>query len=741
VSAVSFKGLILDIQQLFTSGFPALLYSIFTQTAPFIILGLILVGWIAIIIPVDKIRLYLGENNLRSALYAALFGLPLPVCSCSSIPIALGLKEKEASRESILSFLVSAPETSIDTIVFSWGIMGPLFAIIRPVTAFITSMFTAAVSIAERTDKNDDRHCYSASKTTACNQNSQTSGLFDHAVGLKGLLSSLKYSLLFLASKLPLLKRRVTYNKEENKIPFNTLVKRASNYGFVYTLDNLSIWFIIGLITSALIAAFLPDDIFGSIPGGRITEIIFMLIIGIPMYVCSFESTPIAAVLIMKGLSPGAALVFLLAGPATNLSTLIMLFKFFGRKFVSLYLSGIAIVSVTAGLLLNLFAEKTGYSYRINLFAKRASTQWRIITAVSSILLLIMLIMSIRRLPWQSYLKKVKSTRATLGRSLRRSIAVGIILSSASIYLASGFFTVAPGMEAFCFTFGRLSRAGIQEGIHYCLPVPFGKAEQHPVRSIHSIEIGYTLTPEVLQRWKTGILPKLEESWDSFFTNYNSDSSSSNYLLGDENQIEAKFSIHYTIKDPVSYYYRIKDNKRFIALAGENILRQSLAEMTIDDVLTTARKKITDIISADLQILLDSWNTGAEITSINIVDLHPPAETVSSFREVASAMEDRQTIIHEAYSRRESSLPAARGQSAKILEEAKALGCEMQLEAESAAVSFSLLSENNSRFPEETEFRLYLDSMKKNLAGRKKLILPAGTSTVENLNLWSTYEQ
>ena len=142
-----------------------------------------------------------------------------------------------------------------------------------------------------------------------------------------------------------------------------------------------------------------------------------------------------------------------------------------------------------------------------------------------------------------------------------------------------------------------------------------------------------------------------------------------------------------------------------------------------------------------MQSLLDNWNTGVQIEAVYIVDLHPPAETVSSFREVASAMEDRQTIIHEAYSRRESSIPSARARAVSIIEEAKAFSYETKLKAESDSASFTLLSEKNSVYPEETEFRIYLDSMKKNLSGRKKLILPAESSSVDELNIWSTYEQ
>jgi len=727
----------LNIQQLFENGFLPLLFSIFTQTAPFIILGLVLVGWLVVIIPVDKIRLYLGENNLKSALYAALFGLPLPICSCSSIPVALGLKEKKASRESILSLMISGPETSIDTIVFSWGLLGPLFALTRPLTAFLTSMFTAAISIAERTDKDvqDDYGPISE----FCRPQQKAPDIFDHAVGFRGLFVSIGSGLRFILSKLPFIKNRINYNKEENKAPFSMLLKKASRYGFIYTMDNLSLWFIIGLLTSALIGAFLPNDIFSRIPGGKITEILFMLIIGIPMYVCSFESTPIAAVLIMKGLSPGAALVFLLAGPATNISTLIMLFKFFGKKFVGIYLSGITIVTVTAGLLLNLFIDKTGFKLKTDYLWKTPSVSWKYITAASSIVLLVLLIMSLRRLPWKSHISRFKSFSASISRSARKNlIRTGIIMAIAA-YLASGIFTVAPGMEAFCFTFGKLSRSEITEGIHYHLPAPITKVERHPVSSIQSVEIGYELTPEVLQRWKNKMLPKLDMSWDSFFTNYNSAGTSYNYLLGDENQIDTKFSIHFTIKDPVSYYYRLKDNEKIITLAAENILRQHLAEKKIDEVLTASRAEITKKISADLQTLLNIWDAGVEIAAVNIVDLHPPAETTSMFREVASAMEDRQTIIHNAYARRESALPAARGESSKILEEAKAAGYEIQLKSEADAEAFILMSENNREFPEETEFRLYLDSMKKNLADRRKIILPAGASSIGELNLWSGY--
>ncbi len=129
---------------------------VFRETAPFLLLGLFLAGWLKIIIPTQGVHRYLGKPNLRSALYAALFGLPLPICSCGVVPLSMGLRDKGASREANLSFLISTPETSIDTLIITWGLLGPVIAVVRPLAALAASLFAAVLSIAERTDRPAD---------------------------------------------------------------------------------------------------------------------------------------------------------------------------------------------------------------------------------------------------------------------------------------------------------------------------------------------------------------------------------------------------------------------------------------------------------------------------------------------------------------------------------------------------------------------------------------------------------
>ena len=694
------KDIDLNFQNIFSYGVLQLLYFIFLEAAPFILLGLILVGWIRVLLPVNKIERYLGRNNLASAFYAAVFGIPLPVCSCSAIPVSLGLKEKKAGRESILSFLISAPETSIDTVIFTWGLLGPFFAVFRPLTAFVTSMFTAALSIAERTDKEG-----------AEEPGTESPAITPQAVEL-----------------LP-----------KGRAGCVNLFKEAARYSFRDSLDNMSIWFVTGIVISAVIGAFLPDNVFEKIPGGQAAEIFFMLIIGIPMYVCSLESTPIAAILMLKGLSPGAALVFLLAGPATNISVIIMLLKFYGRKFTGLYLAGITIVTTAAGFLLNFIVIKTGVTIRADYFTGGSSAVWSVIGKLSAGILLILLVTSIRRLIIahnQDLRKKGRDLAVKLMRMhpLRKASA-----AAAAIYLLSGFYFIQPGHEGFCLRMGKMERAHIGAGIHYRLPFPFERIETHPVSELKCIELGYHMTEAVLQRWRDRKLPRTGTGWHSFFTNAMTDDLQSSFLLGDENQIDAKFSIHYRLSEPVDYYYSLESGDRIIALAAENIVRRQLAAVNIDDILTTERAWLPTETISRLQLLLDSWDAGVEILAVNIVDLHPPVEAVSSFRDVASAMEDRETLIHNAYTSRESSLPNARGRSQSARLEAESCAVEMKNEAETFAKTFSSLSENYSRYQEETEFRLYLESMEENLSEKRKIILPSGSASIKNLQLWEDF--
>ena len=278
--------------------------------APYLLLGFFVAGVLHVFVPQRFYANYLSRNNKLSVLWAALLGVPLPLCSCGVIPTAIGLRNEKASKGAIASFLIATPQTGIDSILATFSLMGLGFAIIRPVAALITGVCGGL--LVNRLVRDDD--------SCSLEEKSQTSNL-----------------------------------KPQSKL------WRVLKYGYYDILRDIGLRLIIGLIVAALIQVAVPDEFFLSFGSQPLLQMLVILIIAIPMYICSTGSIPVAAALIMKGLSPGAALVMLMAGPAVNLASILVVHKAMGRRFTWIYLLTIVVFSVLFGLLLN----ATGWDFSV----------------------------------------------------------------------------------------------------------------------------------------------------------------------------------------------------------------------------------------------------------------------------------------------------------------------------------------------------------------------------------------
>jgi len=273
---------------------------IVNEMSIYLLLGFLFAGILHVFFAGDKMSRLLGKNNFRSVINAALIGVPLPLCSCGVIPTGVSFYKNGASKGATTSFLISTPQTGIDSILVTYSLLGLPFAILRPLVAFVTGIFGGAL-----------------------------------------------------------------VNSKDNKIEENTITdddsttgnkfKRLFNYGFVTFLQDLSKWLIIGILIAALIGVILPDDFFTSFVSNQYLEMLIVLIATIPMYICATGSVPIAAMLMLKGLSPGAALVLLMAGPATNAATITVIGKTMGRKTLIKYLVSIISGALIFGFIINNF--------------------------------------------------------------------------------------------------------------------------------------------------------------------------------------------------------------------------------------------------------------------------------------------------------------------------------------------------------------------------------------------------
>ena len=272
------------------------------EMAPYLLLGFLIAGILHVFVPQGFYRKYLSKDNKWAVLWAALLGVPLPLCSCGVIPTAIGLRNEKASKGAVASFLIATPQTGIDSILATFSLMGLGFAIIRPVAALVTGVCGGL--LVNRLVPEDD-----AAITTgaACNVD--------------------------------------TGNK----------LWRVLKYAYFKMIQDIGGRLVIGLLVAALIQVAIPDDFFLHFGSQPLLQMLVILVVAVPMYICSTGSIPVAAALIMKGLSPGAALVMLMAGPAVNLASILVVRKAMGRQFTWIYLLVIVVFSILFGLLVNAF--------------------------------------------------------------------------------------------------------------------------------------------------------------------------------------------------------------------------------------------------------------------------------------------------------------------------------------------------------------------------------------------------
>ncbi len=309
--------------------------ALFVDMVPYITLGILIAGVLHVLLSKDFVAKQIGHNNVSSVFKSAIFGVPLPLCSCGVVPTAVYLKNSGASKSAVMSFLISTPQTGVDSIAATWGMLGPLFAFFRAVTALITGMLggIANFMLDRLSGKKDGEEAAHISEEELHE---------GHHHGPKIEMDTIE---------------------DKRYAGFWGKFRKMFDYAFFELLDDIAVNFIVGLAISAVISIVIPDDFFaGSFLSRPLISMVFMVIIGIPMYICSTASIPIAVAMIAKGFSPGAAYVFLVAGPATNAASLAIITKALGRKTSVRYIITIMISSLLFGFVMNFIYTKLSLS-------------------------------------------------------------------------------------------------------------------------------------------------------------------------------------------------------------------------------------------------------------------------------------------------------------------------------------------------------------------------------------------
>ncbi len=299
-------------------------WNILCLSAPYMLFGFFIAGLLKAFIPDDFIARNLGMENRRNLFKAALFGVPIPLCSCGVLPAAAGLRQQGASKGATTAFLISTPETGVDSISVTWALLDPLMAVIRPFSAFITALVTGQLVRVLDPDQRQPAGQPPATEASCCSSAPAASGCG-------------------CSSSVPSAGQPGCFER----------LKKGMGFAFGDLFGDIAGWFLFGVVLAGLITVFLSPALVDNWLGNHLVAMLVMLVVGMPLYVCATASTPIAAALVLKGLNPGAALVFLLAGPATNAAAIAVISRILGRKATLIYVVGIVISSLVLGFVVD----------------------------------------------------------------------------------------------------------------------------------------------------------------------------------------------------------------------------------------------------------------------------------------------------------------------------------------------------------------------------------------------------
>jgi len=332
------------------------LWAVAVDAAPWLLLGLLAAGLIKAFVPTDWMARWLGRRGLGSVLRAAVIGTPLPLCSCGVLPAALGVRRQGASKGATISFLVATPQNGADSIAISYALLGPFLMIAKPVASLFTAVFAGALT--DLTDRDADQ------------------GSDDNAAESCGSCCD---------------------SKEEATPPqhvsFVHHLAGGVGYALGNILDDLGLWLAIGLAAAAAVTTFIPPDALGQW-GSGIGAMAAMVVIGIPMYICATASIPLAGSMLLTGVSPGTVVVFLIAGPGTNLATIAVIKRELGTAAMAMYLVGLIAGSIAAGYVVDMLIGAWG----INVIAQVEHTHEMLPPGVGEVCVAVLVLFAIRPL-------------------------------------------------------------------------------------------------------------------------------------------------------------------------------------------------------------------------------------------------------------------------------------------------------------------------------------------------------
>ncbi len=663
---------------------------VFYEASIYLLVGFFVAGLLHVYLPANLIARHLGRNDARSVGLAALFGAPIPLCSCGVLPAASSLKKQGAGRAPLVSFLISTPETGVDSVALTYGLMGPVMAVVRPVVAVATGLIAGIASMGVKEDPEGappgDVACDDGCAESGAHEDSRDHG--DAAPGTS---------------------RRFLHSLE---------------YGFSSVLDDIALSLLIGLVLTGILAGLLPDGFFTDVLGwgSGLIPMLAMIVVGLPLYTCASASTPIAAALMAKGLSPGAALVFLLVGPATNLATMTVVGQLLGRRHLGVYLGAIVLVSLAAGLLVDATLADFIHVAPFGDPGQDGDILFAL-KALSAVGLALLLLRSFRRkglgATWRDAATQLRQTGRALralrpGNVLRGPVLAGTLVIALLAAIPAFTLIVGPGQRGVIQRYGRVVAADLEPGLYFHLPPPFGRGTAVDVALIRQVTVGF-------RGGVNGARPALDEQ--AF------------YLTADGNIIDMRAVVQYRVTDPAVYALGVEETPAVVLGLARRELVSLLSRKPIDRIYTVDRRPTERALRDHLARRLAVLGIGSEILDVRLLDVHAPGRVHDAFRDVASSLEDRQRDIHVATGAAKQSTAAAAGEAARITERAEGRAVREVKRAEGRAAAFRATAAVHATSPTVTEARLYLETLEDSLELPRKYIYMPGTGGGD-VDLW-----
>ena len=744
-------------------GFLDFFWSSFLLLSPMLLLGLFLAGLIHVFISRQATQRWLRHDSLKSVSTSAAIGVPMPLCSCSVVPVVAEMRRKGASRSSCMSFLITAPETGADSILVTNAFFGPIPALVRPVMSFITGVVAGIFCIGlirgrdeERGDAvhTDHEHDHGHEHDPSCGHDHdhghkplrwdeddcyvrprEFREFFDawlrRTVDRIGRVRSMTwikpefYREILSPSQVTPSPKTEEADQERSPLTFTTVCKHILRYGFVEVADDILFALLVGLAFGGVLFMVIPNDLM-QYEHARWISYPIMVLVGVPLYICASASTPIAAALIAKGFSPGAAAIFLMTGPATNTGTIAIIISQFGLRFASIYVGSVIAVTVVMGIIIDTALIALGVSLAVNLDASDSPAlmvvQWASALGLAALIVWRFragalksgyqdLVSNIG--PWVAptkawWMRMTRSAPIIGAISPRTPAGISVWLIAIAVFVLSGLTVVRPGEVGYGRLFGAVIWKDLQPGLHYLPPAPFAKADKWPVREVKSIASGET----------------------------------QEYLTGDLNLMSLSVSLQYRVSDPFTYHYRVDNPQQVIDDNVRRELRKFVSARTLDELLNVERVALQDHIEDVFRGHVPEGDTevldSIDIVKVSLLSVAPIDAAMNAFREVSSSQEDRERIIVNAQRFLVSLIPTAHGNAAYELEQAKGDATRRTVISAAESDAIRTIAEAVGDAPEVLETMLWREKLESSLANKNKIIVPSD-QTLNRVALWKSW--